>query len=120
MSLRRPPDVSTLRAAWWARRALRAARQALAEGELSEITLPPPPPLPASAIRGIEALLRRRHHTCLEGALVRQRWLAAQDIRCEIAIGVTPPSEGFSAHAWLVGEDDSCAQEFHELARLRP
>ena len=60
--VRRPPDLASLRAAWWARTALRAARRALARGEIREIRLPAPPPLPASAVRGVNALLRRREH----------------------------------------------------------
>jgi hypothetical protein len=37
-----------------------------------------------------------------------------------IAIGVRPPSQGFTAHAWLVGEDDPESAVFHELTRLEP
>ena len=65
-------------------------------------------------------MLRRRKHTCLEGALVRQRWLAAHGEPRAIAIGVTAPSQGFTAHAWLVGEEDAQAPVFHELTRLEP
>jgi len=118
--VRRPPDVASLRAAWWARSALRVARRALARGEIRGIELPAPPALPASAIRGVAGLLRRRKHTCLEGALVRQRWLAAHGEPRAIAIGVTAPSQGFTAHAWLVGEEDAQAPVFHELTRLEP
>lgn len=118
--MRRPPDLASLRAAWWARGALRKARRALARGEIRKIELPDPPALPASAIRGVAGLLRRREHTCIEGALVRQRWLAAHGEPRAIAIGVTAPSHGFAAHAWLVGEDDPEASIFHELTRLDP
>jgi hypothetical protein len=52
--------------------------------------------------------------------LVRQRWLAAQGEPREISIGVTAPSPGFVAHAWLEGEKDPLEREFHELTRLRP
>lgn len=116
----RPPDFASLRAAWWAHGALRAARRALAEGEIRGIELPAPPVLPASAIRGVVGWLRHREHTCLEGALVRQRWLAAHGEPRAIAIGVTAPSQGFAAHAWLVGEDDPRVPVFHELTRLEP
>jgi Transglutaminase-like superfamily len=116
--VRRPPDVATLRAAWWARGALHTARRALARGEVKDIELPNPPRLPGSAVRGVDALLRRRDPTCLERALVRQRWLAAHGDRRPIAIGVTAPSDGFRAHAWLVGEDDPLAPGYHELTRL--
>jgi hypothetical protein len=118
--VRRPPDLASLRAAWWAHRALGTARAALAGGEIREIELPSPPTLPASAIRGVEGLLRRREPTSIERALVRQRWLAAHGDRRAIAIGVTAPSSGFIAHAWLVGEDDPQASAFHELTRLAP
>ena len=113
-------DFAALRAAWWARRALRTARRSLVRGEVRDIALPAPPPLPASAGRGVEVLLRRRPHSCLERALVRQRWLAAHGEPRAIAIGVTAPSHGFRAHAWLVGEDDPLAQDFQELTRLEP
>jgi transglutaminase superfamily protein len=120
MMIRRPPDPATLRAAWWAQRALRAARRALAAGRMSDIVLPTPPALPAGKVRGVEALLRRRRHSCLEGALVRQRWLAAHGEVHEIAIGVTSPASGFAAHAWVIGADDASGAGFHELTRLRP
>lgn len=118
--MKRPPDLASLRAAWWAERALRTARVALAQGEIRNIELPAPPALPASAVRGVAGLLRRREHTCIEGALVRQRWLAAHGEPRAIAIGVTAPSQGFTAHAWLVGEEDAQAPVFHELTRLEP
>lgn len=113
-------DLASLRAAWWAARALRTARQALARGEVRNIELPGAPRLPASAMRGVEALLRRRRATCLERALVRQRWLIAHGEPRAIAIGVTAPSRGFTAHAWLVGEDDPQAFAYHELTRIDP
>lgn len=118
--MRRPPDLNALRAAWWAGTALRAARRALARGEIRGIQLPAPPPLPASAVRGVNAVMRRRSPTCLELALIRQRWLAAHGESRAIAIGATAPSGGFAAHAWLVGEDDPEASVFHELMRLEP
>ncbi|MBV9801670.1 MAG: lasso peptide biosynthesis protein [Solirubrobacterales bacterium] len=118
--MRRPPDLASLRAAWWANRALIAARRALARGEVRGIELPVPPRLADSAIRGVDALLRRRQPSCLERALVRQRWLAAHGEPHAIAIGVTSPSQGFAAHAWLVGEHDPQSAIFHELTRLEP
>ena len=84
------------------------------------IQLPAPPPLPPSAIRGVEALLRRRPSTCLEAAFVRQRWLSAQGDARMIVIGVTAPSSGFLAHAWLLGDNDPSADGYRELTRLEP
>jgi hypothetical protein len=116
--LPRPAD---LRAALWTQRALREARRLLAGGHVQQIQLRRPPALPASAIRGVEAILRRRRHTCLEGALVRQRWLAAHGVMYDVVIGVTAPSEGFSAHAWLeAGERAPATRKHVEIARLAP
>src|SRR5262249_35821481 len=113
-------NLANLRAAWWAQGALRAARRALASGELTGIVGPAPPPLPARAGRGVEALLRRRPHSCLEAALVRQSWLAAHGDPREVAIGITAPSQGFAAHAWVVDLDDPTDGTFREITRLRP
>lgn len=118
--MRRPPGVAAVRAAWWATRALRRARRVLAHGEVVDIVLPSPPRLPSSGIRGVDTVLCRRGATCLERALVRQRWLAAHGDPRTIVIGVTPPSHGFNAHAWLLGEEDPWAGAFHELTRLEP
>ncbi len=120
MRTRRLPNAASLRAAWWAWQALHSARALLRSGRLSDVRLPGPPPLPASAIAGVEAVLRRRPHTCLEAALLRQRWLVAHGVQREIVIGVTSPAAGFAAHAWLDGEMDARAARFQELTRLAP
>ena len=101
--MRRWPSISELRAAKWAANALRDARRDLAAGRLADLRLRPPPQLPFSAGRGVEALLRRRRHTCLEGAIVRQHWLGAHDVHRDIVIGVSSPCEGFIAHAGWKG-----------------
>lgn len=120
MRLRRP-RVSELRAAWWARRALHHAHGELAGGEMRHVRLAPPPPLPAGAGRAVEAVLRLSRSTCLESALVRQRWLAAHGIMRDIVIGVTAPGAGFAAHAWVeVDPDRSGDSRWHELTRLAP
>jgi hypothetical protein len=112
--MRRPPDIATLRAAWWTDRALRRVRADLRDGELREVRLPAPPRLPAGAERGVRAVLRRA--SCLERSLVLQRWLAAHGDARDVVIGTTGPA-GFQAHAWLDGDDDA---GFVELARLPP
>lgn len=115
--MRRVPDVATLRAAWWARRALLDARRQLPQRPLDEIALRAPPSLPRDAARGVQALLRRRQHSCLEGALVLQRWLAAHGDRRDVVIGVTAPGADFGAHAWLDG-DGAADETYRELRRL--
>ena len=113
----RPPRICELRAAWWAYRCLCNARRRLAAGHMDVRVAPPA--LPASAVRGVEAVLRRAQPSCLEAALVRQRWLEAHGVLCDVVIGVTAPSEGFRAHAWLEDPNESGArQPWHELARL--
>jgi hypothetical protein len=116
--MRQPPDLPTIRAALWAQRALIQARRALREGRLAEIELPAPPALPPSAERGVHALIRRRPATCLERALVLQRWHAAFGQPREIVIGVRGPTQSFAAHAWLEGEPDGETGVFEELLRL--
>lgn len=112
-------DLPTLRAAAWAARTLAAARRELRQGRVHDIELGPPPRLPSHAVRGVRALLRRRSHTCLEEALVLQRWEVAHGTYRDIVIGVTAPDEHFGAHAWLDG-DQAEAQVFTELTRLKP
>lgn len=116
--MRRPPDIPTLRAAWWAYRALSEARRQLPRRELAGVALSPPPPLPPHASRGVSALLRRREHSCLEAALVQQRWLASRGERRDVIIGVTSPVGGFDAHAWLDGDHTGQEVSLHELTRL--
>ncbi len=118
--MRRPPSIATLRAAWWAHRALRDARRQLPRRPLDEVTLASPPPLPADAVRGVRALLARRPHSCLEGALVLQRWLAAYGEPRDVVIGVVAPGEAFGAHAWIDGDPAAAAEPFVELCRVHP
>lgn len=111
-------DVPTLRAAWWAFRALRRARRTLRKRGLEGFSVSSPPQLPEQAARGVLAVLRRRSSTCLERALVLQRWHAAQGHSCDVVIGVAGSAERFAAHAWLDGELDGQAESFQELMRV--
>lgn len=109
-------DPTTLRAAFWTIRSVRRVRHQLRRGALSQVRVPAPPPLSDPAVRGVHAVLRRTAPTCLERALVLQRWLAAHGSPHDVVIGVTAPADGFAAHAWLDGEDD--ARWYVELTRL--
>ena len=93
-----------------ARGAPRPRQQELALPALSE-----PPSLPPSSARGVRVVLRNRPNSCLERALVLQRWEAAQGYPRDVVIGVTAPDD-FKAHAWLDG-DPSESGEFAELLR---
>jgi hypothetical protein len=67
----------------------------------------------------VSALLRRRpSSTCLERALVRQRWLASHGSRRDVVIAVQAPDDAFQAHAWVDGDPDEQEGSFHELLRL--
>jgi hypothetical protein len=109
-----PPDRDDLRAAAWAVRAALSVRRQLSQGTFDTVSVPPPPVAPPSATRGVHAVLRRTGHSCLVKSLVRQRWFAARGYPVDLIIGVTAPSEGFKAHAWLDGDADA---GYRELTR---
>lgn len=115
----RRPDVPTLRAAWWAWRALRSARRQLRARPPDAVELPRLPSLPGEAGRGVRAVVRREPTTCLERALVLQRWRAAHGDPQDVVVGVVAPRAGFRAHAWLADEPHE-AEGYAELLRIRP
>jgi hypothetical protein len=106
-----------LRAALWTLRALRTARKELGAGHWEAIELPPVPRLPGSAERAVEAVLRRSGATCLPRAIVRQAWFAGQGSPRDVVVGVTAPSTGFQAHAWLDGDPPCHTERYEELLR---
>jgi hypothetical protein len=110
---------SNLRAAAWAFVALRRARRDLAARGLEGARVAPSPRLPASARAGVLAVVRRRPSTCLERALVLQRWETDHGAGGDVVIGVTGPGDGFVAHAWLETMPDGPPGAFHEILRLQ-
>jgi hypothetical protein len=66
----------------------------------------------------VDAVLRRRNDTCLVRSIVAQAWEAAHGRNRDLLVGVTAPSEGFEAHAWLEGDPSRPEGEFRELLRL--
>jgi len=112
-------DPAVLRAAWWALGAQRHARRELKQHGLQCSPLPRPPRLPARGERGVLAVLRRTGATCLVRAMVLQAWQASHGRAADVVIGVTAPSRGFRAHAWLDGEAACHSTGFEELTRLR-
>jgi hypothetical protein len=111
-------DLATLRAAWWAELALRRVRRTLRRHGLAHAAVTDPPQLTGDAGRGVLAVLRRKPSTCLERALVLQRWHAAQGTERDVIIAVKGPADNFAAHAWLDGEPDMAVGSFEELLRL--
>lgn len=120
MRLARLTDPGAWRGVVWAGRAVRQARRQLRNGALDEVSVEPPLGLPPSADAGIHAVLRRLPSTCLERAVVLQRWRMAQGDPREIVIGVRHDAQEFKAHAWVEGEGDELAPVFDELLRLAP
>jgi Transglutaminase-like superfamily len=119
--VRRRPSVQELRAACWALRSVRSARRQLRRSGYEGLTLPRVPRLEPSASRGVNAVLSRLPATCLERAVVLQRWRSAYGDHREIVVGVSGTKEEFRAHAWLDDEHPGRdVAEFRELARLRP
>jgi hypothetical protein len=108
----------TLRAAGWAMLALRRTRRSLAAHGLDGAHVSPPPRLPASARPGVLVVVRRRPSTCLERALVLQRWEADHGAGADVVIGVKGPGDGFAAHAWLETMPDAPLGTFEEIMRL--
>jgi len=113
-------DVPTLRAAWWTHRALRRVRIELRAKGLKYSAAPAPPRLPKHARRGVLAILRREPSTCLERALVLQRWHQAHGNDRDVVVAVKDARFDFAAHAWLDGEPDGDVETFSELLRLPP
>lgn len=112
----RIPRPADLRAAAWTLREHADLRRRL-EAEGAAATVGPPPPLPAAAARAVRATLRGRRASCLEAAIILQRWHAAHGRPLDLVIGVTAPGPGFHAHAWLEGEDLRPVEPFTEILR---
>jgi hypothetical protein len=80
------------------------------------VALPKVPDLPRGAGAGVNRMLRWTRRTCLERALVRQRWLAAHGTPRDLLIGVRG-GRPFVAHAWLDGDPASTWEGYQELSR---
>jgi Transglutaminase-like superfamily len=109
--------IGNLRAAWWAARSTRRLRGIQSGSFPPAAALPPVPGVPASARRGVSLSLRLSKATCLVRAVVLQAWYLAHGEERDLVVGVTAPSQGFSAHAWLDGDPPCHSEGFHELMR---
>lgn len=113
-------DPRALRAALWTWRAARRLRRDLMTTRLDNVGVLPAPALPDAAGRGVNAVLHRGDYTCLVRALVVQAWSEAHGCNRDLIIGVTRPSQGFKAHAWLDGDPPCHDEGFEELIRRAP
>ena len=91
----------SLGVAAWALGARWRARCIAHASGLNDLQLPRSPARPASQVRTVRAVLRLTGATCLIRSAVLQRWYADHGRPVDIVVGVTPPSGGFRAHAWL-------------------
>jgi hypothetical protein len=116
----RAGDGLSLRTTWWSTIACLRVRRQLRRVGLAEVAVAGPPPGTGAHLeRAMLAGLRLFPASCLEGALVRQRWYASRGVERELVIGVSSPSAGFRAHAWLDGETTANREQLVELARRR-
>jgi hypothetical protein len=110
-----------LRAVVWTLRARRHARKAVwGDGIGTPVELPPAPAGSIEATDAVVATLARTRATCLVRSLVLQRWLADHGEPVDLIIGVTAPSAGFQAHAWLDRAGETGTTGYTELHRLPP
>jgi hypothetical protein len=88
---------------------------------MRDVQVPVPPSVPVSAARAVRLVLSREEPTCLERALVLQRWLLAQGVARDVVVGTQGSRRGtFKAHAWLDGESLPSERAFVEMTRLAP
>ena len=121
MRLPRRLTYDELRGVVWALRSVRAARHQLRRTGYQAISLPRVPSRPEASARGVRIVLDRLPATCLERAVILQRWRASLGDPRDVVVGVVGTGEEFRAHAWLDDEqpaDDVTA--YRELVRIHP
>lgn len=91
----------------WGMRARRRVTRALEAGRGARLEVPHSGRIGAGGLRGVRLVLRMFGDRCLVDALVRQQWHAAHGSKRALMIGVTAPSAGFTARAWLEGDPPS-------------
>jgi len=109
-----------LHVALWSTWCCLRVRWQLRRGGIDLVRLSAPPKSEDQDRRIAVAVLRRMGASCLERSLVLQRWHAGQQSRRVLVIGVTAPSRGFHAHAWLDGDSDGVPEMVVILRRPPP
>jgi hypothetical protein len=90
-----------IRAILWAMRARIVARRASLRSGFDGVEIARAPETGLQWTRDVQRVLSVTRSNCLVVSIVLQEWYAAQGHRYDLVIGVTPPSAGFRAHAWL-------------------
>lgn len=102
----------------WAAWSLLRVRVQLRSRSTAELgPLPAPWKLAPTSTPWVRRAVRRFPATCLHRSLVLQEWYRAHGDPRDVIIGVSAPSSGFTAHAWLDGLE-SHDDEFTDLRRL--
>ena len=63
--------------------------------------------------------MRRCRATCLERALIVQRWKFMQGDERAVVIGIARGGQ-FAGHAWIEGEEPEDYESFAPMMRLQP
>lgn len=92
------------RTLFWSLRTVGRIRQQLPQRPFGDVVLTIPPASDVRSRSAMNAGLRLRRASCLEQALLRQRFDAANGVQRTLIIAVTSPANGFRAHSWLEGE----------------
>ncbi|MBF9130419.1 nucleotidyltransferase family protein [Plantactinospora sp. S1510] len=95
-----------LRVTLWTGRAWYRVRRQLIRGGMGAVRPPAPPRTSTRDRRLVLGVLNRLGANCLERSFVLQRWYAGHRTSRTLVIGVSAPSAGFRAHAWLDGDPD--------------
>lgn len=118
-TMARRPTFTDARAAVWTFRCLARCRLQLGRRDVRNVVLPSSARIGRSGGRAVLRLLRRRQNSCLSNALIVQAWRADHGDYVDVVIGVTAPTAGFTAHAWLADNPGGAAG--HEaIHRLPP
>lgn len=113
--------VSPLIAFAWGCRSVRSVRRSLlADSTNLHVGTRSVPDRALGGEWGLKAALRLTRPNCLVRASVLQAWCSAHGDARDIVIGVTAPSAGFRAHAWLDGDPPCHSAGFVELTRRSP
>jgi hypothetical protein len=113
------PTPDDLRAGIWTVRCLVRCRH-LDEHDVRAVPLPSSAGIGPRGGRAVQRLLRDRRDKCLSNALIAQAWRADHGDPVDVVIGVTAPSSGFSAHAWLADAPEAARAGHEEIHRIPP
>jgi hypothetical protein len=99
---------------------LTRCRLQLDRRDVRDLVLPSSARIDASGAWAVNRLLQRRENRCLSNALIAQAWRADHGSRVDVIIGVSAPSAGFAAHAWLADAPEGASRGYEAIHVLAP